>query len=50
MTTRRRGVLTRAPAVRAKDLDSCPDFKGPAGRPAVIENGAVTVFARNFNK
>lgn len=41
--------IQRSDAVRPKDLDSCPDYKGPAGTAQVAADGTVTVFAKHFN-
>jgi len=42
-------TIKRSDVTSTKSVQSCPAFKGPAGTPAVIKNGAVQLFAASFN-
>lgn len=42
--------IQRSDAARPKDLDSCPDFNGPASVAKVAADGTVTLFAESFNQ
>ncbi|KZV82344.1 hypothetical protein EXIGLDRAFT_729842 [Exidia glandulosa HHB12029] len=41
--------IQRSQAVRPKNLDSCPDYKGPVGAAPVAADGTVTLIAKHFN-
>jgi len=42
-------TIQRSDVTKANSVNSCPNFKGPAGSPAVIQNGSVALFAQSFN-